>query len=109
MLKCQKGASMVEVDVEMQKGASMLGNKELDRFIVYGYAVVWWLCWEMRIARGDGLRWGSVGFGFVEYRGIILLLQRKNSNLDLEEGRDRRRLKLSSLTGYGSIGSHAYG
>ncbi|KAJ6888023.1 hypothetical protein NC652_029131 [Populus alba x Populus x berolinensis] len=53
---------------------------------------------EMRIARGDGLRWRSVGFGFVEYRGIILLLQGKNSNRDLEEGRDRRRLKLSSLT-----------
>jgi hypothetical protein len=32
---------------------------------------------EMRIARGDGLRWRSVGFGFVEYRGINLLLQRK--------------------------------
>uniref|UniRef100_A0A6M2F797 Uncharacterized protein n=1 Tax=Populus davidiana TaxID=266767 RepID=A0A6M2F797_9ROSI len=55
----------------------------------------------MRIARGDGLRWRSVGFGFVEYRGIILLLQRKNSNRDLEEGRDRRRLKLSTLTVYG--------
>jgi len=28
-----------------------------------------------------------VGFGFVEYRGINLLLQRKkNSNRDLEEG-----------------------
>jgi len=54
----------------------------------------------MRIARGDGLRWQSVGFGFVEYRGINLLLQRKkNSNRDLEEGRDRRRLKLSTLTG----------
>jgi hypothetical protein len=26
---------------------------------------------------GDGLRWQSVGFGFVEYRGINLLLQRK--------------------------------
>ncbi|KAJ6888016.1 hypothetical protein NC652_029124 [Populus alba x Populus x berolinensis] len=58
-----------------------------------------WAVGEMRIARGDGLRWWSVGFGFVEYRGIILLLQRKNSNRDLEEGRDRRRLKLSSLTG----------
>jgi hypothetical protein len=29
MLKCQKGVSMLEVDVEMQKGASMLGNKEV--------------------------------------------------------------------------------
>ncbi|KAJ6888008.1 hypothetical protein NC652_029119 [Populus alba x Populus x berolinensis] len=74
------------------------------------WAVVFFFFWrEMRIARGDGLRWRSVGFGFVEYRGINLLLQRKNSNRDLEEGRDRRRLKLSSLTGYGSIGSHAYG
>jgi hypothetical protein len=54
----------------------------------------------MRIARGDGLRWRSVGFGFVEYRGIDLLVQtKKNSNRDLEEGRDRRRLKLSTLTG----------
>ncbi|XP_011001853.1 PREDICTED: uncharacterized protein LOC105109000 isoform X2 [Populus euphratica] len=57
---------------------------------------------EMRIARGDGLRWRSVGSGFVEYRGINLLLQRKkNCNRDLEEGRDRRRLKLSTLTGHG--------
>ena len=32
---------------------------------------------EVRIARGDGLRWWSLGFGFVEYRGINLLLQRK--------------------------------
>ncbi|KAJ6888010.1 hypothetical protein NC652_029119 [Populus alba x Populus x berolinensis] len=63
------------------------------------WAVVFFFFWrEMRIARGDGLRWRSVGFGFVEYRGINLLLQRKNSNRDLEEGRDRRRLKLSSLT-----------
>jgi hypothetical protein len=29
MLKCQKGTSMLEVDVEMQKGASMLGKKEV--------------------------------------------------------------------------------
>ncbi|KAJ6888040.1 hypothetical protein NC652_029144 [Populus alba x Populus x berolinensis] len=57
--------------------------------------------WKIRIARGDGLRWWSVGFGFVEYRGINILLQRKNSNRDLEEGRDRRRLKLSTLTDYG--------
>ncbi|KAJ6976800.1 LOW QUALITY PROTEIN: hypothetical protein NC653_028844 [Populus alba x Populus x berolinensis] len=64
-----------------------------------------WAVGEMRIARGDGLRWWSVGFGSVEYRGIILLLQRKNSNLDLEEGRDRRRLKLSSLT-VGKGGEH---
>jgi len=55
---------------------------------------------EMRIARGDGLQWRSVGFGFVEYRGIDLLVRtKKNSNRDLEEGRDRRRLKLSTLTG----------
>jgi len=41
----------------------------------------------MIIARGDGLPWRSVGFFFVEYRGINLLLQRKNSN----GGRERQK------------------
>jgi hypothetical protein len=31
----------------------------------------------VRTARGDGLRWWSVGFGFVEYIGINLLLENK--------------------------------
>ncbi|KAH8492083.1 hypothetical protein H0E87_021609 [Populus deltoides] len=56
----------------------------------------------MRIAGGDGLWWRSVGFGFVEYRGINLLLQRKKiATATWRKGRDRRRLKLSTLTVYG--------
>ena len=64
---------------------------QLDRFFVDGYAVVcgfisnWFngrvfffpLSREVRTARGDGLRWWSVGFGFVEYIGINLLLENK--------------------------------
>jgi len=39
--------------------------------------VVFSLSLSLSLSRGDGLRWWSVGFGFVEYTGINLLLENK--------------------------------
>ncbi|KAL3574832.1 hypothetical protein D5086_022933 [Populus alba] len=57
---------------------------------------------EMRIAREDGLRWRSVGLALWSTEALIFYYKENFlAKRDLEEGRDRRRLKLSTLTDYG--------
>nr|TKR79134.1 hypothetical protein D5086_0000274730 [Populus alba] len=56
----------------------------------------------MRIAREDGLRWRSVGLALWSTEALIFYYKENFlAKRDLEEGRDRRRLKLSTLTDYG--------